>query len=275
MADKTERLVSGRPLNDLLGIIWSPLKRSALGLFYEENASTFKYLDTATDKETGLDSNIRSVAFSPDGNLVAAYYFFEGTPNLDDSNPTSGNIGKIVLSQPDGTSGKKIFNTRLKNLELSWPISNKIAVKNNSSEIFLLTENGEFKKLLGQKVSLRESWSPSGKKLLFSSLFADEQGLVRSMLWMKDIESEEEIALDIEGDASLCAWSKDDVNFICALQKSPSIDELYLVNSQNGSKKIVAEPNMLVWELFLSSLEEYVIFTNTADEKLYSIKIGD
>ena len=95
------------------------------------------------------------------------------------------------------------------------------------------------------------------------------------MLWLKDIESKEETPLDLEGDASLCAWSKDDITIICALSKSPSIHEIYKINSLDKSRKLAAEPNMLIKELLMSAAEYNLLMISAVDEKLYSIKISD
>ncbi|MDP3697907.1 MAG: hypothetical protein Q8R55_07970 [Candidatus Taylorbacteria bacterium] len=261
---KTEKVISDKILSNFISAIWSPTKKEALDVFTSNTGLLFKYLDTTADKIVDLDPNIRSAAFSPDGNLIVYH-------RLDDTD--AQNEGDITISQPDGQYQKKILATRLNNPIMSWPNTDSLAFKTLSQEIFLLTEDGKLTKFLDIRLGLEEKWSPGGSKLLFSAL-SDDQDEPSIKLWIKDLASKEEKEL-IQASASKCVWSIDSINIYCAISKSPSVDEIYLINTDNGSSKLVAEPNIAIREMFLSTVEEHLLFTNTADEKLYSIKISD
>ena len=261
---KVEKTISDKMLPNFISALWSPNKKEFLGYFTSSGGMMIKYMNVDTGKEVALNSNIRSAAFSPDGNLIAYYY-------LDDT--TNDKSGNITISQPDGQYQKKVLATRINELLMSWPNKDTMAFKTPSQEIFLLTEDGKLTKFLDTKPGLEEKWSPSGNKLLFSAL-SDEPNASDIKLWIKDVVSKEEKEL-VSGFASKCVWSIDSINIYCAIPKSPSADELYLINSADGSNKLFAEPNMPVKELFLSTIEDHLLFINMADEKLYSIKISD
>lgn len=265
LENQTEETISGPNLTGFLSSTWSPNKKEIINLLSSPSGLKLKYLNLETGKTSDFSSHVNSVAFSPDGNYVA-YFYFDKTASASES-------GRIFISQPNGLYPKKILNTRLENLTLSWPLPDKLAFKTGSSEMFLLSTDGGLTKLLEQKPNLEETWSKSGRKLLFSSLADPANG--QSWLQLKDIELRSEQNLNIEGRASKCVWSLDDVHVFCALSTSPLIDEIYKINSSDGSKKLVAEPEMPIKSLLLTPSEDTLLFINTSDEKLYSIKIAD
>ena len=125
---------------------------------------------------------------------------------------------------------------------------------------------------MGPMGLLQEKWSQSGKKMLFSALI--DEG-TKPAIWVKDFETREEKPLNTAGSVDKCVWSVDDINIICALVKSPSIDELYEINTVTGSKKLIAEPEVSIKEVMLSETEGYLLFVGASDQKLYGIKISD
>lgn len=276
--DNEEKITSDAVLPNFLSSIWSPVKKEVLSLFYSLNGTKIKYHSYDTGKTIDLDTDIHSVAFSPDGGLIA--YYIAGSTNSDDP-AQIGEVdpinlpmqtSKIYIAQTDGTYPKKILDTRISDLEIYWPIKNKIAFSTPTSEIFLLTEEGGLTKFLESKSGLNTKWSNTGTKLLFSYL--RDPASPASSLHVKDVEFKSEQNLNISALASKCAWSIDDVTIFCAVAKTPSIDEIYQINTLDGSQKLVAEPNMPIKEVFLPALEDHLVFTSAGDEKLYGIKIS-
>lgn len=261
---KTEKVISDKILPNFISALWSPAKEELLGSFTSNTGIIFKYINIKTGQEVALDPNIRSVAFSPDGNLMAYHYRDDATEN---------DSGNITISQPNGQYQKKILATRIKDIVMSWPNKENMALKTPGQEIFFLNEAGNLTKVLDIKFGLEEKWSPSGNKLLFSAL-SDNPDDPDIKLWIKDMASKEEKEL-IPGSAFKCVWSIDNVNIYCAIAKSPSIDEIYFINTADGSNKLIAEPDTPIKELFLSTVEDRILFINAADEKLYSIKISE
>jgi hypothetical protein len=259
--DKTERVISDKNVSDLLSVIWSPTKKEVLNFLNPPTGKLLKHSKLGGSL-TDLGSNIHSAAFSPDGNLIAYYY-------RDDSQDS----GKIVISQPDGMYQKKIFNTRLENIEVSWPDKDRVALKTGHS-VYILTTEGGFNKLTESGLGFEEKWSPGGKKMLFSFFSGDIQD-PKMMLGLKKAETGDEIISELMGSARKCAWSVDDVNIYCIIPDTPSEDVIYKINTDDWKLKIAAEPKALVKELLLSNLEDNIIFVGESDNKLYSIKIVD
>ena len=283
LTDRKEEVVSDAVLANFISSLWSPTQMAVISTFYSSSGSIFKHHDFNTKKTTELGSDVKSVAFSPDGSLIV-YYLFEGQPTtpassvsptiegIDESGQPEFYAGKIIISEPDGKYQKKVLDTRLRDVVINWPAKNQITLKTPLSDLFLLTEDGKLNKLLEFKTLLEERWSKSGKKLLFSSLTDIS---MEPVLFITNVETREEKPLNLEGSASKCTWSIDDVNIFCALAKSPSVDDIYQINTLDGSKKLVAEPGFTIKEVLLSGLEDHLLFVSVVDEKLYGIEISN
>jgi len=279
LKDNNETSISDETIPNFISAVWSPDKKQTLNHLYHPLGDRYQYFNVETGKVNNLDANIRSTAFSPDGNLIAFHYLEPGTnPNpIDPALPPINKTGKIAISEPDGTYQKKVIDTRLTEIEISWPTREKMALKTPLSEIYLLNENGELKKMLEPGYGLEYKWSPNGLNLLFSNLIQSQNGL-ESLLFIKNIETDAETSIDmlnVAGAASLCVWSIDNTHIYCALSKSPSVDIVHKINTQDKTLKIAAEPNALIKEILLSTLEDYILYVNASDGKLYSIKVSD
>lgn len=265
LGDKNEKIVSDKILPNFITGIWSPDRRSVINRFASGGNDVFRYLNTITDKEITFDRNIRSIAFSTDGNLVA-YYYLNTTASISEP-------AKIMIAQPDGLYPKKILDTRLRDVEIDWPVPDKISLKTGSSDLFLLTMEGKLTKIFEAKRDLELKWSPSSKKIIFSTLETTENRGYRSMLWLKDTDLKIETPLNLEGKASKCTWSIDDINVYCAVSESPSMETIYKIDTKTAVSKVFLEPLATISEMFLSNLEDYLIFVNASTGKLYGIKI--
>lgn len=269
-----EQVISDTVLPNFLSSIWSPVKKEALNLFYSPGNTKITYHNYDTGKTNDLNNNIRSVAFSPDGNMIAYYLTNtidsdESYPPTNEMAPVTSQINKLYISQPDGTYPKKILDTRITDLEISWPIKDQLSFITPDREVFLLTESGRLTKFLEPRTNLTTKWSVGGKKLLFSW----GEDITNQQLWLKDTESKSEKNLTLSIIASRCAWSIDNINIFCAVAKTPSIDDIYRINTNTGSQELLVEPAMPLEDIFLTAVEDYLIFKNAADEKLYGVKL--
>ena len=259
LKDLREKSVSDVLLANLIKTIWAPDRKEIVSLFYYPSGIHYKYYNYKTRASADLGTDIKSLSFSPDGSQVA--YF--GTKD--------GSQG-IFISQPDGSSFKKLLPSRLENAEIYWPSDNLIAFKaeaTDGSELYSLSKTEEVKKILDSREGLEIKWAKDGSMLLFSQ--KTESG---TDLLYKDVLSESETSLNISTSASKCDWGIDGKTVVCGVPKSSvSGDEIYEI-SLDGTKKLLSSPTSRIdtAELFLSGLDDYVVILNGFDNKLYVLK---
>ncbi len=265
LVNKSETSVSSQILTNFVSALWSPNKKEVINAFYSEKGFDFKYSNLDTGKTILLGPGVQSMAFSPDGNYLA--YF--------STDPTSSGSaeGSVFVAQSDGSTPKKVLGTRISGLQILWPSLNQIVLETPDKGILLLDPDKVWlKNFMDPKVNVQENWSKSGNKELFSTQVDPNSSLPD--LYLKSADSGDEKPLNIQADALKCAWSIDDINFYCAIPSSPSADDVYKINSSDGSKKLVYQLDFAVKTLFLSNTEDYILFINNSDEKLYALRLG-
>jgi hypothetical protein len=257
--DMREKSVSDVSLSNLIKTIWAPSRKEVVSLFYSPNGIHYKYFNYKTRASVDLGTGIKSLSFSPDGNQIA--YFGD-----------KGGSKGIFISQPDGSSFKKLLPSRLENAEIYWSSDNLLTFKvgvTGGFELYSLSRDGEIQKILGTKGELEIKWSSDGSRILFSQ--QTESGIG---LFYKDVSSKSETPLNVATDASKCAWSIDSKTVVCGVPgSSTSGDEFYEI-SLDGTKKLLSSPTSRIntAELFLSGLDDYVVILNGLDNKLYVLK---
>ncbi len=260
LKDLREKSVSDVPLVNLIKTLWASSRKEVISLFYYPGGGHYKYFNYKTRASVDLGTTIKSLAFSPDGGQVV---YFGG--RKDDSQG-------IFISQPDGSSSKKIFSSRLENAEIYWPSDELLAFRievADGSELYSLSKAGEIKKMLDSRDGLEIKWSKDGSRLLFSQ--KTESGIG---LFYKDVSSESEIPLNVSTSTSKCDWSIDGKTVVCGIPgSSASGDEIYEIGL-DGTKKLLSSPTTRIdiAELFLSGLDDYVVILNSLDSKLYVLK---
>ena len=253
-----ERSVSDVPLANLIKTIWAPSRKEVVSLFYSPGGIHYKYFDYKTNFSVDLGTNIKSLAFSPNGSQVA--YF-----------GNKGGSQGVFISKPDGSSFKQLLLSRLDNAEIYWPSDNLISLKTesaNESELYSLSLSGELNKILAGN-GLEFKWSKDGSLVLFSKKVDLEFGL-----FYKKIDSETEISLGIAPPASKCDWGISGKTVVCGVPRSSAAgDKIYEI-SMDGTKKLLSSPTSRIntAELFLSGLDDYVVVLNNLDNKLYVLK---
>ncbi len=257
--DLKERSVSDVPLTNLMKTIWSPSRKEVASLFYYPKGNHYRYFNYKTRASIDLGTDIQSLAFSPDGSQIVYFGTKEGSQG-------------IFLSQPDGSSFKKLLPSRLENAEVYWPSDDLLSFKTNvvdGSELYSLSKTREVKQILDARSGLEVKWSKDGSRVLFSQQTDSGVGL-----FYKDISSGAETPLNVATNASKCDWSIDSKTVVCGvLRSSGSGDEIYEINL-DGTKKLLSSPTTRIdtTELFLSGLDDYVVILNSLDSKLYMLK---
>ena len=269
-----EKTVSDKPLSNLIDTIWSPNKKEVVSIFYDKNGKRFKYYNYQTQKTVDLGTTVKSLAFSPDGSHVA--YF-----------KSLGADSAIYVSAPDGSSPRKIIDTRLSGLDIYWPSPEYISLKTTTDgrdSVYLLSLTGNLTKFVDEPGKVEVLWSAGGAKLLYSTRESNPQtqGAEQSsydggnpMLFVKDTLSSSAKALDISTQAYKCSWGINSEYIFCAIGRSGQGGEDIYRIGLSGSRELVATPGKSTntSQMILTGIEDYVIIVNSTDGKIYAIKI--
>ena len=154
-----EKIISNKLLPNLIATFWSPNKKEVVSVFGTKKGKNFRYYNYQTNKVVDLGKTIRSLAFSPDGSHIA----YLRSLGLD---------GAIYVSAPDGSSPRKIIETRLSDIELSWPSEEYISFKasvDGRDSVYLLSLTGNLTKFIDEPGKADVLWSSGGTKLLYST----------------------------------------------------------------------------------------------------------
>ncbi|KKR09614.1 MAG: hypothetical protein UT43_C0004G0011 [Parcubacteria group bacterium GW2011_GWC1_39_29] len=259
----TKSIITNNSLVNFISSIWSPDKKSVISLFYDSSGNYYKYYNFKTKKVSIFKNNIKSIAYSPDSKNIV--YLQESA--LDNT---------IYVALPDGSSRKKILNTRLQNIELFWPATNKIYIqttndRDGNSSLFRIDEAGNTLKLIEGGLEMRVSFSPDGERLL-SSYIVDGQ-LVTKLV----IGNNKETVLKKPLWANECAWSASMNLVYCAStgingNSRPAIIEYNLID--DAIRQIGNLPfNGHVSTAILSTSENYLILLSNTTNWIYAVEI--
>ncbi len=278
--------VSSANLAGLLQILWSPTKEKILGTFQENNTTT-KYLhDYQNGTSIRLNEKINQAAWSPDGNRIVIQSF----------NPDANN-NVISIADATGNNFKNIFQTRIKDLVLEWPMADKISVRTKTSglsEGMLITinpDNGSFSDVLHDIYGLNTRWFPLGDKVLYSATNSEGGSL---NLFTADQNGQNAKDVNLATLVEKCAFSQDNRTLFCAIPQRLSEnvvwpddyykglvtteDAFWKINLDTGQKTQLfgSGTNARAYDAvdpFPSPQEDYLFFVNKKDGLLYSLKI--
>jgi len=243
--------------------VLSQTSNAVIYSFYDsKNNGNWIYYNLKTGEPTEIENELKSAAFSPDGSQ--AVYLISNTDG-----------GELLVAK-DGKIIKRALKTRIGAATVAWPSENLISIvsydKDGYGDLFTLKDSGVLNKVLSYQYDLNVKWSPAGEKIIFSG--KDDTG--HTQLFYKDIKNSEAITvLDVATNASKCVWA-DEENVVCGITDKTQIrDEFYKINLTDGSKTLVATPdiNLLVKELSLSRSGDALFVLNDIDEKLYVLKL--
>ena len=276
-------LFSSSVLLNLLDVSWSPDKNRVIVLFNQGGEIKKGFYDHKTRQSVSLADGLKSFAWSPDSGEIA-YQFI----NSNESN--------ISISNPDGSGWKTIFETKIKDLIVEWPQNSRISIRTRSSGlapsvVYLIdADNGKFEKIIQETFGLAFLWSPLGNKALYSE--TDENGK-NLKLKVFDVDSRSSKDLNFSTLPEKCAWSKDNKTIFCAVPEeipSPLIlpddyyknkisfdDVFWRFNLETGERiNILKDKETVAVDakaLLLSPLEDYLLFINQKDGRLYSLSL--
>ncbi len=279
--------VSSNLLTGLLKVLWSPDKDKVIAVFDDEGQTKKYFYDYDTQIATLLNEKIRWLVWSPVENRIAYQYYDEQT---EDNN--------ISIANPDGSNWINVFSTRMKDLIVEWPNSSQLAVRTKpsglaQSAVYMINlSNGNFQKIINDRYGLTVLWSPLGNKLLLSE--TDQQGK-NMKLKIADLAESTIEELNFVTLPEKCTWSQDNRTVFCAVPKTISklavlpddyykgvisfTDDFWQINLDTGEARQIFEAGDTetngydAQELFLSPLEDYLLFVNQKDGLLYSLEL--
>ena len=227
------------------------------------------FYDLASNYSKKYDLQIKSPVLNKAGDKIAYTYF----------NSESGE-GNISIADVRLESYKNILPTRLGGWQIHWLDNDRLALvkpptlENTQYSLFVLDiEAGALQNILDSKNNLEFTWSVGGQKLAYSyiDLYTQEKGL-----YYMDLSAKEEVKLKSVVDASRCTWSMDNKTVYCAGTASfvtidttaPEAPAQAIANPTN------ANPAVNATNLLLNSTEDYLIFKNSKDGKLYGLSLA-
>lgn len=259
---------------NLVKAVWSKDKTKAIEVFSAEGELAKILYDFTTQKTTPLNKDITDFAFGGDNQF--AYY-------LDN---------QLYLSNSDYNKVDPLYPIKIGNLRLVWPA---LSAVEGPSKIYITTPASDFadgvlfsldpiEKILLKVLSapaLLVNYSSDGAKILYST---------RADLFIADSSGKNPVSLPLSTLANKCVFSNDSKNLYCAVPQSlpePFVldeyyqglveftDEFWKIDPETGGRSLLrsSEENLDAQNLIISPAEDYLMFVNQKDGKLYSLRL--
>ncbi|PJE50401.1 MAG: hypothetical protein COV29_04505 [Candidatus Yanofskybacteria bacterium CG10_big_fil_rev_8_21_14_0_10_36_16] len=228
--------------------------------------STFLNLETGASKK--FSTGLISPALSPFEDKLAYLSFDEDE-----------NKGNIRVSDSQISSYKNLMQTRVSDWTINWLGSTELYLTKRSGQdrrthdVFILnTETAGLQNVLGIKKDLEFKWSKGGNKVLYSYYNIYDEV---NNLYYQNMNQRIETKIDFETTASKCAWGIDDKTIYCAKTGQFGGDTFYKINIETGESENIYTPSVDidVEGLMLTPTEDYLIFKNLNNNRLYSLEI--
>ncbi len=248
--------------------------------------------ETASEEKNVLDGvfmkkNIQHLLISPDGRNI-----FNVVRNSDEKS-TNKILGSLSLASNPNTE-KLIFSSYISEWTPKWISADIISFNTKASYdapgyLYLFNiKTRAFNKVLGPINGLISNVSPDTKKVLYSLNNKNQ-----TELRLFDVTKNTSYIIPNATLAEKCVWGKDSVSVYCAIPnniyrttypdtwymgESSFNDSLVAINTVDQTTKLIhnsADFSTLfdMIDLKLSPREDYIIFTNKKDLKLWSIEI--
>lgn len=284
--DGTVVELSGKTFLNVQNVAWDRNGNRAIIEF--PDGSNIVY-DFEAEKSVTLPKHWQDFGFSPDGEKIISKSIGADSANR-----------WLVVVDSDGSNAKVLepLGNNADKVKISWsPSSQVIAFSDTGKEIgldrkeiLLIGQNGEnFKSLEIAGMDFRPIWSPSGRRLLWSTHAAGTG--YRPQLWTS-LASGDEIgaarrSFSISTWADKCAFSDETIVY-CAVPRSlpegigfqpvlasQTPDLIYRLDLQTGSALLVAEPEgrYSISKLIVASNERLLYFTDSATGAVHRIKL--
>lgn len=271
-------------LQNLTKILWSQNKEGFAAVYANADGKKTFYYNTKTKEASPYDNSIKSLAFSKTDDKIAYY-----------SSNDLQNTNAVFSADPNGSSAKNIFNTRIRDIRLEWVSGNQIAITTAPSGLapnllwVLNSDTQKFLPVLSQVYGFTMKWAPGGERFIFSQTNSKGANL---SLFSSNQTGTEVKDLGVATLPEKCVFTKDGGSIICAVPKSaPDIvwpddyyKHLYSTEEQIWSINPAIEKKDLLYEfddsisidatdLALSPQEDRLVFLNKKDDMVYSLRV--
>lgn len=267
-------VLSDKRLPGFIRSYWIPRTSSVVSAFQQPSGIEYRFYDYESGESTSIGFGIADVAISPNGRRIAQL-----KKNSDDSY-------SLLVSAVDGTNPVDILTTRIGEPQIAWRNFNELAITSRRADrpgydLTLVDENGALRTLLSNKEGLETAWSPDGNYLLYS-FFSPDMGV---SLWLRSVQTNEEVNLGIYTSAHKCAWHPVGLAITCGVPikksltrdvpaaQTATVDDVYTYDFDNNTLRLnyggTNSSLIGVTEPLVSSSGNYFVFTNMFDSRLY------
>lgn len=243
------------------------------------NVSNFSGTFSTTSLEgIFLPSGIKTIAVSPEEEKI--FYLI-----------SSGGSYQGILADFENKKQQEILSFSFGEFNLNWPAKNIIALLTKPSNniegylYFLDAKTKSFNKILGNIKGLTAVVSPDAGKIIYSQ---SAGGKITTKIF--DVKSKETNNFNFNTMPEKCVWSRNDKNIVyCAVPIliSPASypddwyqglisfnDSVWQVDLSTGEANVIFEQSDIdIVSPFLTTDENYLIFTNKKDNTLWSLKL--
>lgn len=278
------RTLSDKIFPEATNVTWSPNKNKAI-IEFPDNAKII--YDFSTNKQISLPAHWKDFDFSPIGDKIVMK-----SMGLDPSNRW------LAITNEDGSKTQKIelLGEKDETVYPSWSPNNQTiaiyteGVDFNRQEVYFVGLNSEnFKSTIIEGRGFQPKWSPQGDKLLYSVYSSDTN--MNPNLWIVNAQGDNigssRKNLNIATWADKCSYANA-TTLYCAVPKNldensglfPELakatsDNLYEINTQTGTKKMIATPNgdYNISNIVISGDGRSLYFTDEANKYLRKINL--
>lgn len=284
---RSETELTTTEVTGLLDVQWSPQKDSVITTRVGNERRLIRtYFNLNSRQAVELNENIKLTQWSPDGRKIVYFY----RDFVDSSS--------IAVADPDGTNWVSVLSSATLPQFIDWPEGSTIyfgtaqtRTTGSFYESVSLQDVNNSESLVRDSFNLETSWSPDGKKLLYSE--TDPLGRTRTM-YRVDIETGSKQKIDLGARAGKCGWSQINDRVYCAVEAQelldrniipsefegkifPSTDTIWSVDFNTLEVKNVLLPLdqkvVNTNHIQVSPNEDYLIFISSNDFKAYSLRI--
>ncbi|MBP6885954.1 MAG: PD40 domain-containing protein [Candidatus Pacebacteria bacterium] len=257
---------------------WVPLAQGALIFAREPSGVRVKYLRFSNRSTVTLDSSFVDAAVSPDGQRGAF---------IQENNNDSRTILTAAL---DGSNPREYLVTRASDMRLYWKSNDALSFTSRRSnhagyDLTIVDSAHTLRQLLTNKENLELSWSPDGKRLLYS-YFSPTDGV---SLWIWDENTAMSAPLLVPTSAQKCTWTPQGDSIVCGIpakntltrdipaDKTATIDNIEVIDPTTNARRRIytGAPGRLfgVTKPLVTTSGEYFVFTNMFDARLYVVPL--